>query len=221
MSKETPVLVAKKRDKLGTRYSKRLRDAGEMPANVYGHGSEPLAISLNSREIMNALKKGTHVLELKFDDGKSDTVLVKDLQFGFLGDNVIHLDLARVNLDEMVKVKVHLSFIGTPEAAKKPGTILVHEMPEIEVSCKVRAIPEEIKIDLSQMGEILTVADLKLPAGVTAASDPAHVVCRIEVVKEEEVSAEAAAAAAKVEPEVLTAKKDEVGELADTKKKKD
>jgi large subunit ribosomal protein L25 len=209
MSKETPVLVAQKRDKLGTRYSRRLRAAGQLPANVYGHGSEPMAISLPEHETLYALRKGAHVLSIRFEGGETDTVLVKDLQFGYLGDNVIHMDLARVNLDELVTVKVHMSFIGTPEGAKKPGAILVHEMAEIEVSCKVRDIPEDLRFDLSSMGETLTVADLKLPAGINAASDPHAIVCRIEQVKEEAASAEAATPEGKAAPEVTTAKKEE------------
>lgn len=218
MSKETPTLVAKKRDRLGTRYARRLRAAGELPANLFVHGNAPMPISLNEHEATYALKRGAHVLSLRFEDGQTDTVLVKDLQFGFLGDNVIHMDLARVNLDETVTVKVHLSFIGTPEAAKKPGAILVHDMPEIEVSCKVRDIPEEIKIDLSHMGDALTVAELKLPAGIAAASDPQAIVCRIEMVMEE-AAAEAASPEAKAAPEVLTAKKEEGAEAASKDKK--
>jgi large subunit ribosomal protein L25 len=136
-------------------------------------------------------------------------VLVKDLQFGYLGDNVIHMDLARVNLDEVVTVKVHLSFIGTPEVAKKPGAIVVHEMPQVEVQCKVRDIPEEVRIDLSSMGESLTAGQLKMPAGITLAGDANAIVCRIEFMKDEEGSAEAAAPDAKAAPEVLTAKKEE------------
>jgi len=209
MSKETPVLVAKKREKLGTRYSRRLRAVGELPANLYGHGSEPMAISLNEHETIYALKKGAHVLALKFESGETDTVLVKDLQFGYLGDNVIHMDLARVNLDEVVTVKVHLSFIGTPEAAKKPGAIVVHEMPQVDVKCKVRDIPEDIRIDLSSMGETLTAGQLKMPAGITLAGDANAIVCRVEFMKEEESAAEAAAPEAKAAPEVLTAKKEE------------
>ena len=212
MSKETPVLVAKKREKLGTRYSRRLRAAGELPANLYGHGSEPMAISLNEHETIYALKKGAHVLALKFESGETDTVLVKDLQFGYLGDNVIHMDLARVNLDEVVTVKVHLSFIGQPEAAKKPGAIIVYDMPDIEVSCKVRDIPEEIKTDLSQLaGESLTVGMLKLPAGVTPVAGKEETILRIQIMKEEAAAGEAAAPAAGAAPEVLTAKKEEGG----------
>ena len=212
MSKETPVLVAKKRDKLGTRYTRRLRAAGELPANLYGHGSEPLPISLNEHATLYALKKGAHVLALKFEDGATDTVLVKDLQFGYLGDNVIHMDLARVNLDEVVTVKVHLSFIGQPEAAKKPGAIIVYDMPDIELSCKVRDIPEEIKTDLSQLaGEALTVGMLKLPAGVTPVAGKEETILRIQIMKEEAAAGEAAAPAAGAAPEVLTAKKEEGG----------
>jgi len=212
MSKETPVLVAKKRDKLGTRYTRRLRAAGELPANLYGHGSEPLPISLNEHATLYALKKGAHVLALKFEDGATDTVLVKDLQFGYLGDNVIHMDLARVNLDEVVTVKVHLSFIGQPEAAKKPGAIIVYDMPDIELSCKVRDIPEEIKTDLSQLaGESLTVGMLKLPAGVTPVAGKEETILRIQIMKEEAAAGEAAAPAAGAAPEVLTAKKEEGG----------
>lgn len=212
MSKETPVLVAKKRDKLGTRYTRRLRAAGELPANVYGHGSEPMPISLNEHATLYALKKGAHVLALKFEDGVTDTVLVKDLQFGYLGDNVIHMDLARVNLDEIVTVKVHLSFVGQPEAAKKPGAIIVYDMPDIELSCKVRDIPEEIKTDLSQLaGEALTVGMLKLPAGVTPVAGKEETILRIQIMKEEAAAGEAAAPAAGAAPEVLTAKKEEGG----------
>lgn len=220
MSKETPTLVATKRDRLGSRYAKRLRAAGQLPANLYGHGSAPMAIALSEHETLYALKHGAHVLNLKFEDGATDTVLVKDLQFGYLGDNVIHLDLARVNLDEVVTVKVHLTFVGTPESAKRPGAILVHDLPQVDIRCKVRDIPEEIKVDLSHMGETFTVGDLKLAAGLESADPKETVICRVEMVKEEEVAAEAAATEGKAEPEVLTAKKEEApAEGADKAKK--
>jgi len=117
-----------------------------------------------------------------------------------------------------VTVKVHLIFVGTPEAAKKPGAILVHDMPQIDVRCKVRDIPEEIKVDLSHMGDTLTVRDLKLPGGIESADAPETVVCRIEVIKEVETAAEATATEGKTEPEVLTAKKEEPAAEADKKK---
>ncbi|MFM7260503.1 MAG: 50S ribosomal protein L25, partial [bacterium] len=127
MAKEVPTIEATHRDRLGSRYSKRLRAAGRLPAVIYGHGSEPLSVHVDEKITVGALKRGLHVMNLTIA-GKTETCLVKDLQFGFLGDDVIHMDLARVNLDEVVTVTVSLVFYGAPEAAKKSGTVVVHEL---------------------------------------------------------------------------------------------
>ncbi len=211
MAHDTPTLEAQKRDRFGSRYAKRLRAAGQLPAVIYGHGSAPLSVTLNEKATLTALKHGSHVVNVKLD-GSTETCLVKDLQFGYLGDNVIHLDLARVNLDEVVTVNVALQFVGTPEAAKKAGNIVTHDMAQLEVRCKVRDIPELIRIDLSMVmtGQILHVGDIKLPAGVTASVPAETVLTRIQVVHEEVVVGEAAPAeAAAAAPEVITAKKEE------------
>jgi len=119
------------------------------------------------------------------------------LQFGFLGDDVIHMDLARVNLDEVVTVTVSLEFYGAPEAAKKSGTVVVHELADIQISCKVRDIPEHIRVDMTTMtGETFTASDLKLTAGTSLATDPHAVIVRVQTVKEEAVAEAAAPAAA-------------------------
>jgi large subunit ribosomal protein L25 len=208
MSKSTPTLVAQTRQRLGSRYTKRLRASGKLPAILYGHGSQPLPLELDAKETIHNLKHGAHVLNIALEGGQTETCLVKDLQFGWMGDDVIHVDLARVNLDEVVKVKVHLNYFGQPEAAKKPGAVLTHDVTELEVSCKVRDIPEEIRIDLTHMkGELLTVGEFKLPAGLTAVTDSHSALARVIIVQEE-VAAEAAAPTAAAEPEVLTAKKD-------------
>jgi large subunit ribosomal protein L25 len=211
MSKhETPTLSAQTRERLGSRYSQRLRKEGRLPAVIYGHKSNPVAVSLDEKETLTILKHGTHVINIKMGEGPAETCLVKDLQFGYLGDNVIHVDLARVDLDEEVEVNVHLHYIGTPESAKKPGAILTYDITELEVRCKVRDIPEEIRVDLSLMGEIFLVKELKLPPGVKPLLSPESAVARIGFVAEE-VTAEAAEATATVaaQPEVLTAKKEE------------
>lgn len=212
MAHETPTLEAARRDRLGSRYAKRLRATGQLPAVIYGHGTAPIAISIDEKSILTALKHGSHVVNVKFDGGV-ETCLVKDLQFGYLGDNVIHVDLARVNLDEIVTVNVALHFVGAPEAAKKAGNIVTHDLAQLEVRCKVRDIPEEIRVDLSMTmtGTLLTVADIKLPAGVTAAVPPETIACRVQTIAEE-AAGEAAPAEAAATPEVITAKKDEKAE---------
>ena len=201
MAKEVPTIEATMRDRLGSRYSKRLRAAGRLPAVLYGHGSEPLAVHVDHKITLHALKKGQHVISLEIAGKGAETCLVKDLQFGFLGDDVIHMDLARVNLDEVVTVTVSFEFYGAPDAAKKSGVVIVNELNDIEVSCKVRDIPEHIRIDLTTMhNDTFSAADLKLPAGVSVAGDTHAVIVRVQVVKEEEAGEAAAPAAAAAAP---------------------
>ncbi len=208
MSHEVPVLEAQPRERLGSRYTKRLRAVGQMPAVIYGHGGAPVSVAVDEKLILSSLRRGLHVFEVKMA-GKSETCLVKDLQFGWMGDNVIHVDFSRVNLDEEVTVSVGLNFIGTPESAKRPGSVLTHDISELQVRCKVRDIPEAIRIDLTHMaGDIFTVAELKLAAGVVAVSNPHSALARVVVVLEE-AAGEAAATTAAAAPEVLTAKKEE------------
>ena len=217
MAKNVPVIEAEPRDRVGTRYSKRLRQAGRLPAVIYGHGTKPTSVSVDAKSIVSAVKHGTHVIELRVG-GSSETCLVKELQYGWMGDDVIHVDLTRVNLEETVRVSVALTFIGQPESAKRPGAVLTHDVQQLEVECKVRDIPEAIRIDMSQMdGDVMTVSQVKLPAGVAAVTDPHYAVVRVVTVAEE-AEGEAAATTAGAEPEVLTAKKEAGAEGAAAEK---
>ncbi len=183
MSHETPTLAAERRERLGSRYSQRLRKAGRMPAVVYGHGSEPLSISVDAKETLTHLHHGIHVFNLAIEGAGEETCLVKDLQFGYLGDNVIHIDFTRVNLDEKVKLNVSLDFHGTPKAGAKPGHIVVHDLAELEIECAVRNIPESIRVDLDGFDEIVHVSDLPMPEGVVAATPGDTLVLHVQAPK--------------------------------------
>ena len=168
MSNETPTLPAERRERHGSRYAQRLRKSGRLPAVMYGHGSDPMSISVNAKETLAHLHHGNHVFNISIDGGSSETCLVKDLQFGYLGDDVIHVDFARVDLDEKVKVLIHLDFHGTPIAGQKGGAIVVHDLTELEIECAVRNIPEGLRVDLDGFDEVVHVSDLPLPEGVVA-----------------------------------------------------
>ena len=71
-----------------------------------------MPIHIDEKEILTLLQHGAHVLSVTVEGGKTETCLVKELQFGYLGDNVIHVDFARVKLDEEVRVQVRLNFVG-------------------------------------------------------------------------------------------------------------
>ena len=208
MSSENPTLIAEPREKTGSRYSQRLRKAGRLPAVIYGQEEAPEAISLNAEEILRTLHAGAHVIELKIGKEKNATCLVKDLQFGCLGDDVIHIDFARVNLNQEVTVKVSLEFHGEAPESKKPGAIFRSEQTDLEVICKVRAIPDSIRVDLGAMETMLTIADIELPPGVRCEADPTSTIASIIFVQEEEeLGEEADVTTEGAEPEVITESK--------------
>jgi large subunit ribosomal protein L25 len=200
---ETPTLKAKQRDRLGTRYAQRLRKTGRLPAVIYGHKTDPVHVSLDEKELLTHLRHGSHVLNIDLE-GQNETCLVKDLQFGFLGDNVIHIDLARVNLDEEVTLHVSMHFVGDSAATRSAGSVVSHPLTELEIICRVQDIPEEIKVDLSVMkGDVLTVGEISLPPGIRTDLDPATPVVVVSHVHAE-VAGEAAEVVEAAEPEVIT-----------------
>lgn len=214
MATKTIALAASKRERLGSRYSGRLRQQGRLPAIVYGRSEEPLPVSLDAREALGHFKKGEKLFELSLD-GSPQTVLLKDLQFDYLGTHIIHADLARVSLTDRVTVRVPVRLIGEAPGLKTAGAILMHPTGEVQVECVVTEIPEfiEVSIDALDVGHAITAGDAKLPASsMKLATDPhailAQIVIQMEIKVEESATVDAAAAAG---PEVLTAKKPEEG----------
>jgi large subunit ribosomal protein L25 len=175
---------------------------------MYGHKQDPVSISVSEGELLEIVKHGAHVMNVKIN-GQAQTCLVKDLQFGYLGDNVIHVDFARVDLDEEVHVNVHIKFLGKPAGAEKPGAVVTHDLTELEVICKVNAIPDEIRVDQSGMTDMMTVANIALPAGVRAAVPADTPIAHISFVHEETAGEAVAVEGEGPEPEVIGAKERE------------
>lgn len=203
MAHKTPTLPAEKRDRLGTRYARRLRDAGRLPAVVYGHQTDPVAIHLDHGDMVDKLEHGAHLFNIDIAGAGTETCLVKDLQFGWLGDNVIHVDLLRVDLNEEVTVNVALEFKGDPESAKKPGAVLTHDLTDLEVICTADSIPSEIMVHLGDMEDTFTVGEIELPPGVRTEIDPETPVAHIAFVEELE-EPEEVEVIGEEEPEVIS-----------------
>ena len=201
MSHTTATVLATPRERLGTRYARRLRDSGRMPAVIYGHGVDPVAISVDEKEILRLLHQGSHVVEVSIEGGGTETCLVKDLQFGYLGDNVIHIDFARVNLQEKVTVKVTIEFTGEPVIAA--GSVLTHDHSELTINCRVVDIPDSLRVDLTNLtGTHLLAGDIPLPAGIELAMDAGECICSVTRLRQAEAD-ETADAADAAQPEVL------------------
>ncbi|MEM1331747.1 MAG: 50S ribosomal protein L25 [Planctomycetota bacterium] len=210
MSDTVPALSAKKRDRLGSRYTQRLRAQGGMPAILYGHGEQPQPLTLDAKETIEHLEKGEKVFELNIEDGGTETVLVRELQFDHLGTDIIHADLSRVDLTERVHTRAHVQLIGDAKGLKASGAILMHPVTELDIECQVTNIPEHVEVDISglEVGESIYVKDVVLPKPtMVMLSDPDGVVANIVIQGHVETAEESAAGGAAA-PEVITEKKD-------------
>src|SRR5437764_11822790 len=123
MATQAAQIAVKPRPEPGTRANKRLRDSGFVPGVIYGHKEAVVAVTLPKKEVENHLNHGAHLFDLALD-GKSEKVLVKEVQYDHLGISVIHVDFARVSLDERVEVTVPIDLKGEPKhAGDVPGVV--------------------------------------------------------------------------------------------------
>lgn len=206
-------MKAQTRDKLGTRVSRKLRAEGQIPVVVYGHGEAPESWSLPAHDIDMALSHGAHVLKVSVGGGEQQ-VLIKDIQFDSYGNEVLHMDLLRVNLDERVTVTVGIEPRGTPKGVEEDGGILDNTLTEIEVECLVTNIPETLHplVTHLEIGDSLTAGDIELPEGVVLITDPDERILGVRppIVEEDEDEEAAPEGEEGAEPEVIgRAKKDD------------
>lgn len=205
---ETPILQAEVRTKVGSKEAVKLRKANRIPAIVYGHGKDPVAISLDMHDFVEGLHHGHRFFEVQFGK-KKESLLVKDLQYDHLGKYVIHADLVRVSLTEAVKVMVPLELKGTARGAEEGGMIDSH-LNEIEVECKVDSIPEKLIVSIKEIdvGDSIHAGEIGLPAGVTLVTDPDALVLTCHLVAAAKTTEELEEEQPLV-PEVITEKDQE------------
>ncbi len=215
---KTFVLKAQKREHCGTEHAIRERKQGRIPAIVYGHKLESIAITLDEHDFVKGLHHGHRVMEIQIGK-KKETMMVKDLQYDYLGKKIIHVDLVRVDVSEMVKVSVLIELKGTAAGTHEGGIIEEH-IGQLEVECKVTDIPEVIVVSVKEVGigDNLHASDIELPAGVKLASSPETLVVTCHLVaaakSTEELEEEAPAA-----PEIIGEKAEETEEGASEQSK--
>ena len=166
-------LHAKGREDSGKGASRRLRRlAGEIPAIVYGGKKDPQSLSLIHKDVLKALENEayySHIISLDVD-GKSQDVVLKDVQRHPAKTAILHLDFLRINKTTALTIRVPLHFIneGNCVGVKKEGGIISHTMSELEVQCLPKDLPEFIEVDVSELalGSTLHISDIKLPKGV-------------------------------------------------------
>jgi large subunit ribosomal protein L25 len=208
-AKQEKPVIAEARAIRGTRKTRFLRAEGKIPAIIYGLGKDPVTISLPYPESLAVLRSGSHILDISFE-GKTEKLLIQDVQYDYLQKDVEHMDLLRIDPKKKVRVKVSIEFRGTPKGTKEGG-ILEIQTPEIELEVSPLEIPDSIRLNVEalEMHQIVHAKDVPLPGGAKLVDYAEKIICQVRTVKEE--VAAVAAEATSTEPEVIGKKKEEEG----------
>jgi large subunit ribosomal protein L25 len=185
-------LVATARTEFGKGAARRLRRAHQIPAVLYGHGTDPVHVSLPGHEVMLAVKHTNALFEIEID-GETTLAIAKDVQIEPVHHEIEHLDLLIVLRGEKVTVDVPVHVVG--ESA--PGTIHVVETQTLSLEAEATHLPDRVVVSIAGLedGTVLHAGELALPEGSTLLTDPEHVVLTITIPRieaEEEPEEEAA-----------------------------
>ncbi|MBM4025458.1 MAG: 50S ribosomal protein L25 [Planctomycetes bacterium] len=195
-------LQAELREQSGSKAAAAVRRNGRIPAIVYGHKQEAMAISLDAHDFVEGLRHGHRLMEVAIG-GNAEKMIIKELQYDHLGRTILHADLMRVDVTERITMDVPLELKGVPKGAQEGGVLESH-LDHLEVECLAVDIPESIVVSVKDLdvGQSIFARDVKLPEGVTLVDLPDQIVatCRIlaEAKTTEQIEAETPVA-----PEVI------------------
>ncbi|MCJ0825363.1 50S ribosomal protein L25/general stress protein Ctc [Luteimonas sp. 50] len=165
-------ITATSRKDEGKGASRRLRHAGQVPAIIYGGKSEPKSIQLeHERTWLLSQQEWFYASIIDLDvDGKTEKVLLRDMQRHPFKQRIMHLDFQRVSANEAIRVAVPLHFVNAEksEAGKTAGVVITHELNDVQITCLPGDLPENIEVDLSTLkpGDTVHLSQVKLPKGV-------------------------------------------------------
>ena len=173
----------------GSRAAVKLRKQGLVPAIVYGHKQANAQVQVSAEELDRAIRiQHARVIDLEVD-GKAETVLIRELQWDYLGKQMIHVDFERKDRAELVRVTVPVELRNAPKATG--GGVLDQPLHTLHVECPLGSIPEAIRIDITNLtlGNPIHVKELTLPEGVKVLEAPEAVVVQLKLPGVEPVAA--------------------------------
>lgn len=173
MADATDRLPAKLRTQFGKGAARKIRANDEIPAVLYGHGTDPKHVTLPGHETMLLLRKANALIDLDIE-GESQLALVKDVQRDPVRQIIEHVDLIVVRRGERVEVEVPVHLIGEPA----PGAIVLQDANTILVSAEATHIPENIEVSVEglEIGTSVSVQEVKLPQGVKLVDEETEVI---------------------------------------------
>ena len=219
---ETFTVEGQVREGRGKGPARRTRRTGMVPAVLYGGRKDSVSLAVNAKQVARILRSESGhntIFAVRVAGGAEEQAMLKDWQVDPLSGSLLHVDLLRIAMDVRMRVRVPVHTFGEPQGVKLQGGIFEMVTREVELECLPADIPEEFKVDVSEMliGKQLRAADLPLdPEKIKLLTDPQRVLAHVVMLKkEEEPTPEAAVATetAPAEPEVIKkGKKEEEGE---------
>ena len=188
----TANLNAKGRSDSGTGVARKLRQSGQVPAIIYGHGRQPQSLAIDTRELEKLLERvaaGSTVFELSID-GRSARTLIREIQRHPVKRSILHVDFQELVAGEKVTVSIPLVFIGSAEGVRGGG-ILDQVMHELRIHVDPSNIPNHVDVDVSPLviGHSIHVSELKIPDGVEVLDDEDATVCTVSAPRASETPA--------------------------------
>lgn len=168
-SMEQLKLIAETRHATGSGPSRRLRAEGKIPAVMYGHGSEPVSITLDRLRFRAALNAaGPNAIITLEVEGKNHLTIVKDMQRDSIANRVTHVDFLLISLDERLVVDVPVRLVGEAAQAGREGAVVQQQLMSLHVESPAGVIPPAIDVDVESLSldNPIRVSDLTLPEGM-------------------------------------------------------
>ncbi|CAM3640106.1 50S ribosomal protein L25/general stress protein Ctc [Isoptericola cucumis] len=191
-------LAAEARTEFGKGAARRIRRENKIPAVLYGHGTDPVHITLPGHATMLAMRQSNVLFSIELD-GKSQLAVAKDVQRTPVNSIIEHVDLLLVRRGEKIVVDINVNVVG--ESA--PGTIHFVEAQTLSVEAEATHLPESVDVSIEglEAGSHVTAGEVELPSGVVLLTDPEAAVVavsepRAEAAAEDEEAEEGAEAAA-------------------------
>ena len=161
---------------------KRLREAGWVPANVFGPDMDSRSIQIEQKDLYSALQTAgsTALIDLYVDkEPEPNVVLAREIQRNILTGHLLHVDFYQVRLTEKVKTMPRLEIVGEAPLVKSGTAVMINNMTEIEVECLPTDLISSIPVDVSGLETLedsIVVGDLPVPPAVTILADPGDTV---------------------------------------------
>lgn len=210
--KRAPIAARRRSDnERGTRACRKLRQGGEVPANLYGAEKQAgqktkltsTALAVSAYDLMQLIEHHHNVVEVQYD-GNAELALIREVQRDVFGDDVLHVDMEMIDATQKIELSVELVFKGDAKGVKEGGRMQI-DLHELEIEALPLAVPENIvvRVDDLEMDGMIHVKELQLPEGVTAVTPGDTSVVQVVPVEDTEGEDDGDAPTSE-EPEVIS-----------------